>query len=334
MSTSLAIEAQGLVKVFGSTRAVDGVNLAVESGSVYGFLGPNGAGKTTTIRVLATLLQPDGGRASVFGHDVVTEADAVRSRIALTGQFASVDEDLTGVENLIMLGRLLGFSRAQARNRAGDLLGAFGLADAAGKQVKAYSGGMRRRIDIAASIVVAPDLMFLDEPTTGLDPRSRNQVWDIIRALVAEGTSVLLTTQYLDEADQLAGRIAVIDKGRVIAEGTPGELKASVGSGALHVRLVDAGRRQDAVELLSRLLDEPVQAAADGLSLTARVQEPDRVAAALAQLGEVGIGVREFSLGQPSLDEVFLALTGHPADEDEFDGSTGADRTANERDAA
>ena len=334
MSTSLAIEAQGLVKVFGSTRAVDGVNLAVESGSVYGFLGPNGAGKTTTIRVLATLLQPDGGRASVFGHDVVTEADAVRSRIALTGQFASIDEDLTGVENLIMLGRLLGFSRAQARNRAGDLLGAFGLADAAGKQVKAYSGGMRRRIDIAASIVVAPDLMFLDEPTTGLDPRSRNQVWDIIRALVAEGTSVLLTTQYLDEADQLAGRIAVIDKGRVIAEGTPGELKASVGSGALHVRLVDAGRRQDAVELLSRLLDEPVQAAADGLSLTARVQEPDRVAAALAQLGEVGIGVREFSLGQPSLDEVFLALTGHPADEDESDGSTGADRTANERDAA
>ena len=315
MSTSLAIEAQGLVKVFGSTRAVDGVNLAVESGSVYGFLGPNGAGKTTTIRVLATLLQPDGGRASVFGHDVVTEADAVRSRIALTGQFASIDEDLTGVENLIMLGRLLGFSRAQARNRAGDLLGAFGLADAAGKQVKAYSGGMRRRIDIAASIVVAPDLMFLDEPTTGLDPRSRNQVWDIIRALVAEGTSVLLTTQYLDEADQLAGRIAVIDKGRVIAEGTPGELKASVGSGALHVRLVDAGRRQDAVELLSRLLDEPVQAAADGLSLTARVQEPDRVAAALAQLGEVGIGVREFSLGQPSLDEVFLALTGHLAEE-------------------
>ena len=334
MSTSLAIEAQGLVKLFGSTRAVDGVDLAVESGSVYGFLGPNGAGKTTTIRVLATLLQPDGGRASVFGHDVVTEADAVRSRIALTGQFASIDEDLTGAENLIMLGRLLGFSRAQARNRAGDLLGAFGLADAAGKQVKAYSGGMRRRIDIAASIVVAPDLMFLDEPTTGLDPRSRNQVWDIIRALVAEGTSVLLTTQYLDEADQLAGRIAVIDKGRVIAEGTPGELKASVGSGALHVRLVDAGRRQDAVELLSRLLDEPVQAAADGLSLTARVQEPDRVAAALARLGEVGIGVREFSLGQPSLDEVFLALTGHPADEDESDGSTGADRTANERDAA
>jgi daunorubicin/doxorubicin transport system ATP-binding protein len=328
MTRQLAIEAESLIKIFGSTRAVDGVDLAVEAGSVYGFLGPNGAGKTTTIRILATLLQPDGGRASVFGHDVMTEADAVRSRIALTGQFASIDEDLTGVENLIMLGRLLGFSRARSRSRAADLLAAFGLTEAAGRQVKSYSGGMRRRIDVAASIVVAPDLMFLDEPTTGLDPRSRNQVWDIIRALVAEGTTVLLTTQYLDEADQLAGRIAVIDHGRVIAEGTPGELKASVGSGALRVRLTDAARHDDAVQLLSHRLGESVLLEPDGLSLTARVQDPDRVAAALAELGSAGIAVREFSLGQPSLDEVFLALTGHPAD------NTAADDVATEKDAA
>jgi ABC-2 type transport system ATP-binding protein len=310
MKSAPAIEAEGLIKVFGATRAVDGVDLRINAGSVYGFLGPNGAGKTTTIRMLATLLRPDGGQARVFGHDIVTAADAVRSRIALTGQFASIDDELTGAENLFMLGRLLGFSRPQARSRAEDLLTAFGLADAAGRQVKGYSGGMRRRIDIAASIVVAPDLMFLDEPTTGLDPRSRNQVWDIIRALVAEGTTVLLTTQYLDEADQLAGRIAVIDHGRVIAEGTPGELKSSIGAGALRVRLSDAESVPTASRLLTERLGAPLAVEADGVTITTRVQDPDLVAAALAELAVAGIAVREFSLGQPSLDEVFLALTG------------------------
>src|SRR5918996_498712 len=241
--SNLAIEATSLVKAFGDVRAVDGVDLAVRGGSVYGVLGPNGAGKTTTIRMLATLLRPDGGEARVFGHDIVDDADAVRSVVSLTGQLASVDEELTGRENLILLARLLGFRRAQAKERAGELLEAFGLADAAGRLVKHYSGGMRRRLDIAASIVVTPELMFLDEPTTGLDPRSRNQVWEIIRSLAAEGTTVLLTTQYLDEADQLAGRIAVVDHGRVIAEGTSGQLKASLGSGALHVRLLDPDER-------------------------------------------------------------------------------------------
>jgi ABC-2 type transport system ATP-binding protein len=215
--TDLAIEASGLVKTFGENRAVDGVELAVRTGMVYGLLGPNGAGKTTTIRMLATLLRPDAGTARVFGHDVVREADEVRSRVSLTGQFASVDEDLTGFENLVLLARLLGHSRAQAKARASELLDAFGLSEAADRQVKNYSGGMQRRLDIAASIVVTPDLMFLDEPTAGLDPRSRHQVWEIVRALVAGGTTVLLTTQYLDEADQLADRIAVIDRGKVIA---------------------------------------------------------------------------------------------------------------------
>src|SRR3712207_814089 len=234
------------MKSFGDTRAVDGVDLAVPTGSVYGVLGPNGAGKTTTIRMLATLLRPDGGSARVLGHDIVEDAEEVRSAVSLTGQLASVDEDLSGRENLILIGRLLGLKRAAAKERAGELLDAFGLADAAERLVKHFSGGMRRRIDIAASIVVTPQLMFLDEPTTGLDPRSRNQVWDIVRALVGEGTTVLLCTQYLDEADQLADRIAVIDHGKVIAEGTPAQLKASTGQGALHVRLLDPDRRLDA----------------------------------------------------------------------------------------
>ena len=229
--TSLAIEATGLVKSFGETHAVAGVDLAVRAGSVYGVLGPNGAGKTTTIRMLATLLRPDAGEARVLGHDIVREADAVRAAVSLTGQLASVDEDLTGRENLVLIGRLLGLGRAGAKARGDELLEAFGLAEAAGRLVKNYSGGMRRRLDVAASIVVTPRLMFLDEPTTGLDPRSRNQVWDIIRALVSEGTTILLCTQYLDEADQLADGIAVIDHGKVIAEGTPGQLKASVGGG-------------------------------------------------------------------------------------------------------
>jgi ABC-2 type transport system ATP-binding protein len=312
--TPLAIEATGLVKAFGETRAVDGVDLAVPSGSVYGVLGPNGAGKTTTIRMLATLIRPDAGSARVLGHDIVSEPDAVRGVVSLTGQLASVDEDLTGRENLILIGRLLGLRRAAAKERAAELLEAFGLAEAATRLVKNYSGGMRRRLDIAASIVVTPQLMFLDEPTTGLDPRSRNQVWEIVRALAAQGTTILLCTQYLEEADQLADGIAVIDHGKVIAEGSPGQLKASVGSGALHVRLLDPAQRDEAEQLLARQFGtahrEP-----DPAALSAPCGDADRATEALAELSQAGIGIADFSLGQPSLDEVFLALTGHTADD-------------------
>ncbi|WP_406393836.1 ATP-binding cassette domain-containing protein [Streptomyces sp. NBC_00887] len=316
MSTELAIETTGLVKIFGDNRAVDGIDLAVPTGTVYGVLGPNGAGKTTVVRMLATLLRPDEGQARVFGHDVVKDADAVRSRVSLTGQYASVDEDLTGTENLVLLGRLLGHSKPAARTRAAQLLEAFGLSEAAGKQVKNYSGGMRRRIDIAASILNTPDLLFLDEPTTGLDPRSRNQVWDIVRAVVAQGTTVMLTTQYLDEADQLASRIAVIDHGKVIAEGTKGELKASVGSGSVHLRLRDPAQRPEAERVLALELDATVQLDPDPVALTATVNghgtekgAAERAARALAELARCGIHVDNFALGQPSLDEVFLALT-------------------------
>jgi ABC-2 type transport system ATP-binding protein len=310
---TFAIEATGLAKAFGTTRAVDGVDLVVPSGSVYGVLGPNGAGKTTTIRMLATLLRPDSGVARVLGHDIVEEADTVRALVGLTGQLASVDEDLTGRENLVLMGRLLGFGRAQAKLRATELLEAFGLVEASGRLVKNFSGGMRRRLDIAASIVVTPRLMFLDEPTTGLDPRSRNQVWDIIRVLVGQGTTVLLCTQYLDEADQLADRIAVIDRGRVIAEGTPGQLKASVGRGALRVRLLHPEQRAEAELLLSRALESQVHAEPDPAALSASIADPGRASEALGELSRADIALADFSLGQPSLDEVFLALTGHPA---------------------
>jgi ABC-2 type transport system ATP-binding protein len=313
-STPLAIEANGLVKSFGETRAVAGVDLAVRTGSVYGVLGPNGAGKTTTIRMLATLLRPDAGSARVLGHDIVSEADAVRGLVSLTGQLASVDEDLTGRENLILLGRLLGLKRPDAKARADELLEAFGIAEAAGRLVKNYSGGMRRRLDIAASLVVTPKLMFLDEPTTGLDPRSRNQVWDIIRALREAGTTILLCTQYLEEADQLADGIAVIDHGKVIAEGTPGQLKASVGAGGLHVRLLDPEQRPDAERLLARELGS-VHLEADPAALSVSCANGDRGAEAVAELARSGIGVAAFTLGQPSLDEVFLALTGRPAED-------------------
>jgi ABC-2 type transport system ATP-binding protein len=310
----LAIEATGLVKSFGRTRAVDGVDLAVRTGSVYGVLGPNGAGKTTTIRMLATLLRPDAGSAQVLGHDIVEDANAVRGLVSLTGQLASVDEDLTGRENLVLLGRLLGLKRAVAKQRAAELLEAFGLGEAAGRLAKHYSGGMRRRLDIAASIVVTPRLMFLDEPTTGLDPRSRNQVWDIVRALVAEGTTILLCTQYLDEADQLADGIAVIDHGKVIAEGTPGQLKASVGSGTLHVRLLDPQQRPEAERILAQRLDG-VHLEPDPAALSASCAEGDRGAEAVAELARADIRIADFALGQPSLDEVFLALTGHTAED-------------------
>ncbi|WP_214105010.1 ATP-binding cassette domain-containing protein [Acrocarpospora catenulata] len=308
-----AIETSGLVKVFGTTRAVDGLDLTVPPGTVYGVLGPNGAGKTTAVRMLATLLRPDGGQARVFGHDVLHEADTVRGLVSLTGQYASVDEEMTGTENLVLLGRLLGYRKAAARDRSEQLMVAFGLTEAAGRLVKTYSGGMRRRLDIAASILSTPRLLFLDEPTTGLDPRSRNQVWDIVRAVVAQGTTVLLTTQYLDEADHLAARIAVIDAGRVIAEGTPGELKASIGAGTVHVRLRDAAQRPAAEDVLARALRTPVQQEADPVALSARVDDAEIAAAALAELAAAGIVVDEFALGQPSLDEVFLALTDRAA---------------------
>ena len=237
MTNDLAVEAHGLVKHFGTTKAVDGIDLAIQTGSVYGLLGPNGAGKTTAVRMFSTLLRPDAGTATVLGHDVRHEPDAVRSLIGLTGQFASMDEDLTGMENLVLIARLYGYSRVGARARAAELLHAFDLDDAADRQVKTFSGGMHRRIDLAGSMVISPRVLFLDEPTTGLDPRSRNQVWDIIRLLVDQGATVLLTTQYLEEADTLADRIAVIDHGKVIAEGTPSELKASIGSSSVHLRL-------------------------------------------------------------------------------------------------
>jgi ABC-2 type transport system ATP-binding protein len=309
-----AIEAQGLVKTFGDVRAVDGVDLTVAGGSVYGVLGPNGAGKTTTIRMLATLLRPDGGTARVLGHDIVAEADEVRRAVSLTGQLASVDEDLTGRENLILLGLLLGLRRGAAKARAAELLDAFGLEEAAGRLVKNFSGGMRRRLDIAASIVVTPRLMFLDEPTTGLDPRSRNQVWDIVRELQEAGTTILLCTQYLDEADQLADGIAVIDHGRVIAEGTPAQLKASVGGGALHVRLLDPEQRPEAERVLAAELGT-VHLEPDPAALSTQCADADRAAEAVAELVRSGVQIAGFSLGQPSLDEVFLALTGHTAEE-------------------
>ena len=320
-----AVHTSGLVKTFGTTRAVDGVDLAVPTGSVYGLLGPNGAGKTTVIRMLATLLRPDAGTARVFGHDVVAEADAVRRRVSLTGQYAAVDLDLTGRENLVLLARLLGFSPRQAMTRAGDLLDAFALAEAADRPVKTYSGGMRRRLDITASLIVTPQLLVLDEPTTGLDPHSRNQVWEIVRALVADHTTVLLTTQYLEEADQLADRIAVIDHGRVIAEGTPAQLKATVGSGAMRVRLPDPAQRARAERVLARALGVPMHPASDPAVLSATVTDAPRAVGALAELARAGIAVADFALGQASLDEVFLALTGHP---------TQPDTTVNEEDDA
>lgn len=310
----LAIEAAGLKKAFGPTKAVDGVNLEVPVGSVYGVLGPNGAGKTTTIRILATLLRPDHGTASVLGHDVVKEAKEVRRLVSLTGQFASVDADMTGNENLILIARLLGFTREAARARASELLEVFGLADAARRRVATYSGGMIRRLDVAASIISAPDVLFLDEPTTGLDPHSRSQVWEIVRALVGNGTTVLLTTQYLDEADRLADRIAVVDQGRVIAEGTNSDLKDSVGSATLHLRVGSDQSRSEAERVLRHILGQTTHTVSDPWLLSAPVPDPQTAARAIAELANAGIPLSAFSLAQPSLDEVFLALTGHPAE--------------------
>ena len=309
-----AIETRGLAKRFGDTRALDGVDLRIRQGSVFGLLGPNGAGKTTTIRLLATLLAPDAGTALVLGYDIVRDARRVREKVSLTGQYASVDEDLTGHENLVLMGRLLGLSWREARARSTELLEAFGLEEAAGRQVQTYSGGMRRRIDIAASLVAIPEILFLDEPTTGLDPRSRNQVWELVRRIAGQGTTVLLTTQYLEEADRLAERIAVIDHGRVIAEGTSRDLKASVGSSALHLRLARAEQQARAKELVTRVLGDGILPGSDAMSVTARLANPAQAAAVLAALAQDSVELAEFSVGSPSLDEVFFALTGHAAE--------------------
>ncbi|SNT37613.1 ABC-2 type transport system ATP-binding protein [Rhodococcoides kyotonense] len=305
-----AIEAVDLVKMFGSHRAVDGVSLTVPAGAVYGVLGPNGAGKTTTVRMLATLLRPDGGSARIFGHDVVADSTAVRSLVGVTGQYASVDEDLSATENLIVFSRLLGLSRKDSRRKAAELLEEFGLTEAATRPLKNFSGGMRRRLDLAASLIASPPLLFLDEPTTGLDPRTRAQMWDTIRRLVAQGSTVLLTTQYLDEADQLCDRIAVIDRGKVIADGTADELKASVGTSSLQLTLVDATQFDTARSIVAGQLGVEVSASESG-RLTAPMSDPSYTPEILIRLRDNGIAVDEITVSKPSLDEVFMTITGH-----------------------
>jgi ABC-2 type transport system ATP-binding protein len=294
---------------------VDGVDLEVPRGMIFAVLGPNGAGKTTLMRMLATLLRPDAGTATVMGHDSVTAPDRVRASIAMTGQFASLDEDLTGRENLVMVAKLWGFSWRDSRRRADELLGVFDLADAAGRQVKDYSGGMRRRLDIAASLVVRPGVLFLDEPTTGLDPSARLSVWRMIRRLAGSGVTVLLTTQYLDEADQLAARIAVIDHGRKIAEGTSRELKAAVGAGMLQVTLADAAQAEAAARLLEARLQAVAQRGVEGARLSVMTGSPEDASAAVAALLAAGVGLTDFAMGSPTLDEVFFALTGREREE-------------------
>jgi oleandomycin transport system ATP-binding protein len=307
---TIAIQAEGLVKRFGRTTAVDGVDLEVQGGTVLGLLGPNGAGKTTIVRVLATLLRPDQGRAAVGGHDVVAQPLQVRRRIGLTGQYAAVDDLLSGRENLYMIGRLLGLRPAAARARAGELLRRFGLAGAAGTVAKHYSGGMRRRLDLAASLVGRPQVLFLDEPTSGLDPRSRRELWDMVRELVADGATVLLTTQYLDEADQLADHIVVIDHGRVIAGGTPDELKAKTGGRVLEVRPAAEADLDHAAAVLARALAADSAVDRDARLATVPIADGALVAEAVRRLDEAGVTIADLALRRPSLDEVFLSLTG------------------------
>ncbi|MDT0343481.1 ATP-binding cassette domain-containing protein [Streptomyces litchfieldiae] len=308
-----AIWAEGLVKRFGATTALAGVDLRVPAGTVLGLLGPNGAGKTTVVRVLATLLVPDAGRAGVGGHDVLREAHCVRQLIGLTGQYASVDEQLTGTENLLLIGRLLGMSRRDSRARAAELLEQFGLADAGGRAVGTFSGGMRRRLDLAASLVGRPPFLFLDEPTTGLDPRARTELWDLVRRLVAGGTTVLLTTQYLDEADELADDIVVIDRGKVIATGTPEELKSRIGARTLAVRPMEAGRVPMVRDVIAELTGATPEVR--GELVTAPVADPAILPAVVRRLDEADVIVTELALRGSSLSEVFLTLTGRPAEE-------------------
>jgi oleandomycin transport system ATP-binding protein len=318
------IEAEGLTKRFGTTQALAGVDISAERGRVLALLGPNGAGKTTIVRVLSTLLKPDGGHARVSGYDVMTEAVQVRQLIALTGQYASVDEELTGTENLIMISRLLGLSRAASRQRAREVLERFDLADAAGRAVKTYSGGMRRRLDLGASLLGDPEVVFLDEPTTGLDPRARSQMWETVRGVVAGGATVLLTTQYLDEADELADHIAVIDRGLVVASGTPAELKARTGGQTLAVRAADPGLTGQVAAAVAAVAGVTPDVNADTGLVTASIADPAVAPAVVRRLDDAGIVAAELSLRLPSLDEVFLTLTGHRAEDDavrpELDG--------------
>lgn len=316
-----AIQAEGLVKRFGKTEALAGVDLAVRTGTVLGVLGPNGAGKTTAVRILATLLRPDAGTAVVGGHDVVREAHQVRQLIGLTGQYAGVDEMLTGAENLIMIGRLLGLSRPQARQRAAELLERFDLREAKDRAAKTYSGGMRRRLDLASSLVGDPKILYLDEPTTGLDPRSRTGLWDILRGLVDDGVTVLLTTQYLDEADQLADTIVVIDHGKVIANGSPDTLKAQAGGQVLEVRPVAASDQATVTRVVGELVGTR-PGLSDGL-VTVPITDPEVMPAVVRRLDEVGVVIGEMSLRRSSLDEVFMALTGHRAQEDSGEAGSG-----------
>ena len=320
-----AIEAIGLVKRFGKTTALGGVDLVARQGRVLGMLGPNGAGKTTAVRILATLLRPDGGQASVLGYDVLRDAHQVRQLIGLTGQYASVDEGLSGTNNLIMIGRLLGIPRAGARARAAELLARFDLTDAAARPAKTYSGGMRRRLDLAASLVGNPRVLYLDEPTTGLDPVSRTDVWGMIRGLVADGVTVLLTTQYLEEADQLAHDIVVIDHGTVVATGTPDELKAKTGGQVLQVSPADPARMIEVTALLEGLIKAEVSVSADTGVATVPVTDAAWLPRVFRELDDRGIELAEFTLRRASLDEVFFALTGHRPDGGQ-DGKQDSDR--------
>ena len=322
MTDQLAIAARGRIKRFGDVRAVNGIDLDVPRGMIFAILGPNGAGKTTLMRMLATLLRPDGGTAKVMGHDLMAAPGEVRAAIAMTGQFASLDEDLTGRDNLVLLARLWGFKGSAARDRADVLMAAFDLSDAAMRQVKDYSGGMRRRLDIAASLIVTPGVLFLDEPTTGLDPTARQSVWAMIRGLAQSGVTILLTTQYLEEADQLAARIAVIDKGKKIAEGTSRELKALVGSGFLHVHLAEGADIERAARMLEERLGHGVRRSAEGGQLGVMAGTAHTAATAVAALIAEGIEVADFSMGSPSLDEVFFSLTGREHAEEPAQGQT------------
>jgi oleandomycin transport system ATP-binding protein len=314
-----SILAEGLVKRFGDTVALDGIDLAVRTGSVFGLLGPNGAGKTTAVRILATLVRPDGGHATVCGHDVVSHAHQVRQLTGLTGQYASVDETLTGTENLVLIGRLTGQRRAAAKSRARDLLAEFRLTDAADRAVRTYSGGMRRRLDLAASLVTRPRVLYLDEPTTGLDPRSRNEMWDVVRGLTASGVTVLLTTQYLEEADQLADEIAVVDHGTVITTGTPEDLKARTGAQTLSVRPASPADGRTVMAVLAGFTQAEPEVR--GTTVTVPVGEEDVLPAVMRRFEDAGVRVAELTLRGSSLDEVFLSLTSRRTETEELEGS-------------